>query len=98
MHLRAYRAARYQVVAFADPVLEHAEKARDEFYPHAEVFDSAESLLARDDINIVDCSVPNNQHEKVIVAAADSVRFALRDGDAPLHAPARGSQPRAGRG
>jgi predicted dehydrogenase len=54
MHLAAYRAAGYQVVALCDVVLARAEARRDEFFPDADVYDSPELLLRRADIEIVD--------------------------------------------
>jgi len=53
-HLEAYRKARYRVVAFADPILDRARQRRDQFYRRADVYDSAEELLARPDIEVVD--------------------------------------------
>ena len=53
-HLKAYRAAGWEVVAFFDPMHENAEKRRDEFYPDARVCRSAEELLQHSEIGIVD--------------------------------------------
>jgi predicted dehydrogenase len=30
------------------------------------------NLLARSDIDVIDCSVPNDQHEQIIIAAANA--------------------------
>ncbi len=53
-HLKAYRSAGWEVVAFFDPVRENAEKRRDEFYPDAKVCNSPEELLDIREIGIVD--------------------------------------------
>lgn len=53
-HLEAYRRARYRVVALADLDRSRAEAARDRFFPRAAVERSSETLLARNDIDIVD--------------------------------------------
>jgi predicted dehydrogenase len=53
-HLTAYKAAGYRVLAFCDIAIERARERRDEFYPEATITDSAEEVLARDDIEVVD--------------------------------------------
>ncbi|HYD84939.1 MAG TPA: Gfo/Idh/MocA family oxidoreductase, partial [Opitutus sp.] len=53
-HLRAYRDAGWDVVAFYDPVHEMAEKRRAEFYPQAHVCSSVAELLARPALDVVD--------------------------------------------
>jgi predicted dehydrogenase len=68
-HLEAYKKARYRVVAFVDLERPRAEQARDAFYPRADVYDTTEDLLARDDIEIVDIT-PHPEHRAPLVAAA----------------------------
>jgi predicted dehydrogenase len=53
-HLKAYRAAGWEVVAFFDPMRENAEKRRNEFYPDAKVCDSPDDLLGIKEIGVVD--------------------------------------------
>jgi len=53
-HLRAYKAAGYNVVALCDLILERAEKRREQFYPNADVYTDYRHLLDRDDIDVVD--------------------------------------------
>lgn len=90
MHLAAYRAAGYRVVALCDIELARAEARRDEFFPAAEVYDSAEALLSRDDIEIVDIATHVDvrpmlvasalAHGKHVLSQKPFVR-ALADGD-----------------
>lgn len=55
MHLRAYRAAGYDVVALANPTRAKAEARRDEFFPKAEVYGShADLLRAHPEVEVVD--------------------------------------------
>jgi predicted dehydrogenase len=54
MHLAAYRAAGYNVTALCDRTLAKAASRRDEFFPHADVTDQVDDLLARDDVEVVD--------------------------------------------
>jgi predicted dehydrogenase len=68
-HLQAYKKARYRVVAFVDLERSKAEALRNKFYPRADVYDSAEQLLARDDIDIVDIT-PHPEERVPLVAAA----------------------------
>lgn len=53
-HLRAYKAAGYQIVALCDIFEENARKRQQEFYPQADVYTNHQELLARDDIEVVD--------------------------------------------
>ncbi|HAI12479.1 MAG TPA: gfo/Idh/MocA family oxidoreductase [Phycisphaerales bacterium] len=54
VHLSAYENAGYDVVAFADPVIENALDKRDTYYPNADVYDHADAIFKRDDIDVVD--------------------------------------------
>ena len=53
-HLRAYRAAGYQVAALCDVMPDRARKRKTEFYPDAKVYRDYHDLLKRDDIEVVD--------------------------------------------
>jgi len=53
-HLKAYRAAGWEVVAFFDPGRENAEKRRNDYFPDAKVCASAAELLDIGEIGIVD--------------------------------------------
>jgi predicted dehydrogenase len=53
-HLKAYRAAGWEVVAFYNPSSEKAVQRRDEFYPDANVCGSVKELLAIKEIEVVD--------------------------------------------
>src|SRR5215208_8130644 len=53
-HLRAYRAAKYNVVALCDEDEAKAQKRRDEFYPRAKVYTDYRQVLKRDDVAVVD--------------------------------------------
>ncbi|HYW81348.1 MAG TPA: Gfo/Idh/MocA family oxidoreductase [Thermoguttaceae bacterium] len=53
-HLRAYRAAGYQVAALCDVRPDRARKRKTEFYPDAKVYRDHRDLLKRDDIEVVD--------------------------------------------
>lgn len=54
IHLTAYRNAGYDVVAMMDPMIANAKARRDAFYPDADVYDSAQAIWDRPDINVVD--------------------------------------------
>ncbi len=59
------------IVGVAEATRQAAENAAKELGCPIYSADFRE-LLARDDIDIVDCSVPNNQHEQIVVAAAQA--------------------------
>lgn len=54
MHLTAYRAAGYRVLALCDHAEEKAVARRDEFFPEADVYTDLDQVLARDDIAVID--------------------------------------------
>lgn len=54
MHLTAYRAAGYRVLALCDHAEEKAIARRDEFFPKADVYTDLDEVLARDDIAVID--------------------------------------------
>ncbi len=53
-HLKAYRAAGWEVAAFCNRTRAAAEKRRAEFYPDARVCDTVAELLADPEIEVVD--------------------------------------------
>lgn len=77
MHLAAYRAAGYRVVALCDLDLARAEARRDEFFPDAAAYDSPESLLARDDVEIVDIATHVDVRPALVAAALSHGKHVL---------------------
>ncbi|MDF2440083.1 MAG: hypothetical protein JWN98_1067 [Abditibacteriota bacterium] len=53
-HLRAYKAAGYDVVALCDCIEENARRRAQEFYPDARIYTDAQQVFRRDDIEVVD--------------------------------------------
>jgi predicted dehydrogenase len=53
-HLSNYKRIGLNVVAIADAFISAAEKRRDEFFPEADVYDDAQTILDRSDISVVD--------------------------------------------
>ena len=53
-HLTAYRNAGYRVVALADRHRDRAERRRNEFFPHADVYEDPRRVFDRRDIEVVD--------------------------------------------
>jgi hypothetical protein len=76
-HLRAYRAANYNVVAFCDLILARAEDRRDEFYPDALATDRIDDVLARDDVVVVDITTHPPERPSLIEAARRGHRLVL---------------------
>lgn len=60
-HLKAYKAAGWEVAAFHDPNREAAEKRRDEYYPQARVCSDVAGILNDAEIKVVDIAT----HPKV---------------------------------
>lgn len=77
MHLAAYRAAGYQVVALCDVVRARAEARRDEFFPDADVYDDPGQLLGREDITIVDIATHVDVRPALVASALDHGKHVL---------------------
>ena len=56
LHLKNYLACGYDVAAIANRTISKAEKARDDYYPSADVYDDYRELLQRDDIEVIDAT------------------------------------------
>lgn len=69
MHLRAYKAAGYNVVALCDVNIDQAEARRRAFYRQATVYGDYRDLLRRDDVEVVDIATHPAQRVPLITAA-----------------------------
>lgn len=76
-HLKAYRAAGWEVVAFFDPMPENAEKRRDEFYPEARICVSPQELLNIGEIGIVDIATHPGPRVQLIELAISAGKHIL---------------------
>jgi len=76
-HLKAYKAAGWEVAAFFDPNPQAAENRRNEFYPDATVCASAAELLGMDSIGVVDIATHPKAREELILQAADAGKHIL---------------------
>jgi predicted dehydrogenase len=76
-HLRAYRALGLDVAVLCNRTLERAEKRRAEFYPEAAVCTDIGDVLRRDDIEIVDITLPPLERAAVIEATLRARKHVL---------------------
>lgn len=76
-HLKAYRAAGWEVAAFYNRTPEAAEKRRAEFYPHARVCGSVAELLAIPEIEVVDIATYPDVRGPLIEQALRAGRHVL---------------------
>jgi predicted dehydrogenase len=76
-HLDAYRAAGWEVVALCSRTGETARHRRDEFYPGAEIYRDYQSLLERDDVDVVDIALHPKPRAAAIEAALDAGKHVL---------------------
>jgi len=76
-HLRAYRAAKYRVVALADVNLKNAKARRDEFYREALVTDDPQQVFARDDVEVVDIATHTAVRPSLVEAALKARKHVL---------------------
>lgn len=67
-HLDAYRRAGFEVMALADKALEKAVSRRDAFFPDALATDDVESVIARDDLEVLD--ITPHPHDRVPLVRA----------------------------
>lgn len=65
-HLTAYRTLGFPVVALCDPDLEKAIDRQQEFFQSADVTDDYHTLLAREDITIVDIATHTDVRSQII--------------------------------
>lgn len=77
IHLRAYKAAGYDVVALCDVEAAKAEARRAEFYPGARVYSDHREVLRRDDIEVVDIATHPAQRVPLLRAALDARKHVL---------------------
>src|SRR5438270_9999324 len=80
VHAMAYRAIplhyglpadMVNIVGIAETSQEKAQRAAQEIGCTVWTANFCD-LLARDDIDVIDCSVPNNHHQEIVVAAANA--------------------------
>lgn len=76
-HLKAYRAAGWEVAAFFDPNPEAAEARRKEFYPDAKVCGIVDELFSDRDIGVVDIATHPRVRAELIEKAAASGKHIL---------------------
>ncbi|HLL90045.1 MAG TPA: Gfo/Idh/MocA family oxidoreductase [Tepidisphaeraceae bacterium] len=76
-HLKAYKAAGYNVVALCDLIPERAENRRAMFFPKADLYTDYRELLARDDIEVVDLATHPQDREYLIPAAIEAGKHVL---------------------
>jgi predicted dehydrogenase len=76
-HLRAYRAAGYEVAALCDRDESKARAMREKYYPQASVFGDFRRLFARDDIEVVDLAAHPEQRAVMFEEAIDAGKHIL---------------------
>lgn len=76
-HLKAYRAAGWEVAAFYDPNRAAAEARRDEFQPRARVCPGVEDLLGDPEIGVVDIATHPKDRVDLVIRAADAGKHIL---------------------
>jgi predicted dehydrogenase len=76
-HLRAYKRARYKVVALCDRDESRARARQKEFYPRAAVYTDYRELLKRDDIEVVDIATHPPIRGPIVEAALGSKKHVL---------------------
>lgn len=77
VHLRAYKAAGYNVVALCDLIPERAENRRKEFFPQAQTYTDYKDLLARTDIEVIDIATHPQDRSYLIPAALRARKHVL---------------------
>ena len=76
-HLRAYRDARYNVVALCNRHPEPAEERRRQFFPKARVFSDYKKLLSLDSVEVVDIATHPHERPPLIEAALRAGKHVL---------------------
>ena len=76
-HLDAYRTAGWEVVALSNRHAAAARQRQQEFYPAADVYTDYRQLLARDDVDVVDITLPPAPRVAIIEAALQAGKHVL---------------------
>jgi predicted dehydrogenase len=76
-HLEAYRALGLNVAVVCDRTLEKAVARRDAFCPEAEVSDDAMSVIARDDLEVLDITTHASERVKLLERAIEARKHVL---------------------
>lgn len=76
-HLDAYRKAGYKVRVICNRTLSKAQERRDSFFPEADVTDSLDAVLRRNDIEIVDITTHPGDRYSMIEHALDAGKHVL---------------------
>src|SRR4051812_22178970 len=76
-HLKAYKAAKYNVVALCDADKAKAEKRRDEFYPRAMIYTDYRDVLKRDEIEVIDVATHPEERLPIVRAAIEAGKHVL---------------------
>jgi len=76
-HLKAYRAAGYDVVALCDIDHQRVLARQEEFYPQAKIYSDWQDLIRRDDIDVVDIATHPAIRTPIIEAAVTSGKHVL---------------------
>src|SRR3954466_10188044 len=76
-HLKAYKAAKYDVVALCDEDPAKAGKRREEFYPRAKIYTDYREVLKRDDVEVVDIATHPLERVPIIRAAIEAGKHVL---------------------
>jgi len=76
-HLKAYKTAKYNVVALCDEDLRKAEKRRAEFYPRAKLYTDYREVLKRDDVDVVDIATHPQERLPIVRAAIEARKHVL---------------------
>jgi predicted dehydrogenase len=76
-HLRAYRAAGYEVTALCDRVEARARAMQEKYYPQAAVFSDYRQVFAREEIEVVDLAAHPEQRAGMFEEAIDAGKHIL---------------------
>ena len=76
-HLRAYRAAGYEVAALCDRTESKARAMQEKYYPRAAVFSDFREVFAREDIEVVDLAAHPEQRAGMFEGAIDAGKHIL---------------------
>jgi predicted dehydrogenase len=76
-HLRAYKAAGYNVVALCDLARAKADKRRESFFPEAKIYTDYREVLKREDIEVVDIATHPIEREPIIPDALRARKHVL---------------------
>ncbi len=76
-HLKAYKKAKYKIVALCDADLTKAAQRQKQFFPRAQIYANYREVLQRDDVEVIDIATHPEQRLSIITDTLNANKHVL---------------------